>query len=245
MTPRNVLILGATSDMAAAIARKFADEKYALTLAARNRELLDRLASDIRIKYGVPVESVLFDAMNFESHPEFYERLSLRPDIVICVFGLLGDQREAQTDWKACTDILHSNYTGAVSILNIVANDFEQRKAGVIAGISSVAGDRGRMSNYLYGSAKAGFTAYLSGLRNRLFFSNVHVLTVKPGFVRTRMTEGMKTPGPITGSPEAVAANVYKAIVKKKNIIYTLPVWRWIMLIIKNIPEGMFKKLKL
>src|SRR5690606_28061232 len=106
--------------------------------------------------------------------------LSEKPDIVICVFGMLGDQAEAQTNSKHCRDIIHSNYTGAVSILNVVANDFERRKKGVIVGISSVAGERGRQSNYIYGSAKAGFTAYLSGLRNRLHHHGVHVVTVKP-----------------------------------------------------------------
>ncbi len=186
-----------------------------------------------------------FNAVDFASHAKFYEGLASKPDEVICVFGLLGEQYKAQEDWSQAEMILHSNYTGAVSILNIVANDFEKRKTGVIVGISSVAGERGRQSNYLYGSAKAGFTAYLSGLRNRLFKSNVHVLTVKPGFMKTRMIEGMKTPGPLTATPEAAARKIFKASQSRKDVAYVLPIWAIVMLVIRSIPEGIFKKLKL
>ena len=156
-----------------------------------------------------------------------------------------GNHIKAINDWKESERILATNYIGAVSILNIIANDFEKRKSGVIVGISSVAGDRGRMSNYLYGSAKAGLTAYLSGLRNRLFHSGVHVLTVKPGFVRTKMTEGLPLPVLVTADPEQVAKKIYAAIKRRKNTIYILPIWLLIMYIIRNIPEAIFKKMKL
>jgi decaprenylphospho-beta-D-erythro-pentofuranosid-2-ulose 2-reductase len=241
----NVLILGATSDIAVALAAKFASEEYMVTLAGRDEQRLVVIAADLEIRYSTTVSIVMFDALNFKSHEQFYKALPHRPDIVVCVFGMLGDQFKAQADWKECAMILDSNYTGAVSILNVVANDFEARKSGVIAGISSVAGDRGRQSNYFYGSAKAGFTAYLSGMRNRLCRSNVHVLTVKPGFMKTKMIEGMKTPGPLTASPEVVAKTIYKAIISRKNTIYVLSVWRLIMAIICMIPESIFKKLKL
>lgn len=241
----NVLILGAASDMAVAIAKKFASAGYSITLAARNMEKLKAIEADLKVRYNGTVHSVFFDALDFDGHASFYEKLPEKPDLVICVFGLLGDQVEAQTNWKACEQILFSNYVGAVSILNIVANDFEKRKSGVIVGISSVAGERGRQSNYFYGSAKAGFTAYLSGLRNRMFHHGVHVLTVKPGFVKTRMIENMKTPGPITAMPKKVADSIYNAVKRKANSIYVLPVWALIMLIIRSIPEGMFKKMKL
>jgi decaprenylphospho-beta-D-erythro-pentofuranosid-2-ulose 2-reductase len=241
----NVLILGAASDMAVAIARKFAAEGYTLMLAARNLERLQAIEADLKVRHQAPVSSIRFDALDFDSHAQFYENLPEKPDIVICVFGLLGDQAAAQQNWKACEEILFSNYVGAVSILNIVANDFEKRNKGTIVGISSVAGERGRQSNYFYGSAKAGFTAYLSGLRNRLFHHNVHVVTVKPGFVKTRMLDNMKTPGPITASPKQVAEKVFKAVKAKANNIYVLPVWSLIMLVIRTIPEGVFKKLKM
>jgi decaprenylphospho-beta-D-erythro-pentofuranosid-2-ulose 2-reductase len=241
----NVLILGATSDMALAIARQLAIEGYSITLAARNIERLSVIEGDIRVRHKAMVNSVFFDALDFEGHEQFYNSLLEKPDIVICVFGLLGDQKQAQDNWRHCHDVISSNYTGAVSILNVIANDFERRKKGVIVGISSVAGERGRQSNYLYGSAKAGFTAYLSGLRNRLYRHGVHVMTVKPGFVKTKMIENIQTPGPLTASPKQVAKKISSAIRKKTNTIYVLSIWSVIMLIIRMIPENIFKRLKL
>jgi decaprenylphospho-beta-D-erythro-pentofuranosid-2-ulose 2-reductase len=151
----------------------------------------------------------------------------------------------ARTDFEEVQKTIQVNFTGAVSILNIVANDFEQRGKGSIIGISSVAGDRGRQSNYIYGSAKAGFTAYLSGLRNRLAKSGVHVMTVKPGFCRTKMTENLQLPAALTAEPDQVAHSVFQGLDQKHNVVYTLWMWRWIMLIIRMIPEFIFKKLNM
>lgn len=240
-----VLILGATSDMAVAIAKKFASRQHAIQLAARNTEPLQRMQSDISIRYNVACSVYAFDALKFDSHQAFFEQLSPRPDITICVFGYLGENEKARTDWKEAAAIIQTNYTGAVSILNVVSNYYAAQKSGVIAGISSVAGERGRQSNYIYGSAKAGFTAYLSGLRNRLVPENVHVLTVLPGFVYTRMTESLKLPKPLTAQPAEVGEAVYKAVMNKTNVIYVRWMWRWIMLLIKLVPEFIFKKLKL
>lgn len=240
-----VLILGAGSDMAVAIAREFAGNKYDIQLAARNQASLSALEQDLRIRYGVLTSAYAFDATDFNSHPAFYNALPVKPDITIAVFGYLGSQEKGQSDWNEASRILHTNYTGAVSILNVVAEDYAARGTGTIVGISSVAGERGRQSNYLYGSAKAGFTAYLSGLRNRLFHNGVHVLSVQPGFVYTRMTENLKLPPLLTAQPQDVAKDIYKAVKAKKNEIYTKWFWRYIMLIIKSIPEFMFKKLKL
>lgn len=241
----NVLILGATSDMAVAIARQLAIEGYSITLAGRGLERLTAMEGDLRVRSKAMVSSASFDALDFDSHQAFYDGLPEKPDIVICVFGMLGDQAEAQKSWKHAQDIINTNYTGAVSILNVVANDFERRKKGVIVGISSVAGERGRQSNFIYGSAKAAFTAYLSGLRNRLYHHGVHVVTVKPGFVRTKMIENIATPGLLTASPKKVAQRISKAIRSKSNTIYVLSVWRLVMLIIKLIPETIFKRLKM
>lgn len=240
-----VLILGAGSDMAVAIARQFAGEKYDIQLAARNASSLYALQQDLQIRQQVKATSHVFDAENFGSHAAFYASLPEKPDITICVFGYLGQQEKAQSDWTEAARIINTNYTGAVSILNIVADDYASRGAGTIIGISSVAGERGRQSNYIYGSAKAGFTAYLSGLRNRLFHKGVHVLSVQPGFVYTRMTENLTLPPLLTAQPQQVAASVYKAAKAKKNTVYTKWFWRYIMLIIKNVPERIFKKLKL
>ncbi|HXB08825.1 MAG TPA: SDR family oxidoreductase [Puia sp.] len=241
----SVLLLGASSDIAAALARKFASAGHDIQLAARNVHRLEPLRADLSIRYGIRTTLLEFDARSFDRHTAFWAGLTDKPDITICVFGFLGDQTVAESDWAECRNILEVNYVGAVSILNIVANEYIALGKGAIVGISSVAGERGRKSNYLYGSAKAGFTAYLSGLRNRLFHHGRHVLTVNPGFVDTRMTEGLPLPPLLTATPEQVASAVFKAVEKKKNIIYVKWFWRWIMLIIKTIPESLFKKLDL
>ena len=241
----SVLLLGANSDMAVAMARRFAKNKFDVILAARNTEPLALLKSDLEIRYGVRTEAVVFDALSFADHQTFYKNLPFVPDVTICVFGYLGDQQKAMNEWTEAEKTLYTNYVGAVSILNVVAKDYERRKEGTIVGISSVAGERGRQSNFMYGSAKAGFTAYLSGLRNQLHKNNVNVITVLPGFVYTKMTENLTLPPALTAKPEQVAEAVYDAVIKKKNVVYVKWMWRWIMLIIKNIPEPVFKKMKL
>ncbi len=240
---KNVLILGATSDMAQAVAKKYAAEGWSLTLAARSPEQLEPIAADLKVRTDTPIDTVTFDAQDFASHTSFYESLATRPDAVICAFGYMGDQAIARTDLDEVRRTIDVNFTGAVSVLNLVAKEFEERGLGAIAGISSVAGDRGRQSNYIYGSAKAGFTTYLAGLRNRLAKSGVHVMTVKPGFCRTKMTENMDLPGVLTAEPEQVAEAVFKGIEKKRNVVYTLWMWRYIMLVIRHIPEFIFKKM--
>jgi len=241
----SVLLLGAASDMAVAIARKFATDKYDIILAGRDMEALTALKSDIEIRYDVKAVAVKFDALDYASHQSFYQNLSLKPDVTICVIGYLGEQEKAAKDWNEASKIIATNYTGAVSILNIVAQDYEAKKQGTIVGISSVAGLRGRQSNFIYGSAKAAFSAYLSGLRNHLYKNNVHVVTVLPGFVYTKMTADLKLPPMLTAKPEEVATVVKKAVTKKKNIVYVKWFWKWIMLIIRTIPEPVFKKMKL
>lgn len=240
-----VLILGAKSDIARALAHHYAQAGHPLVLAARRAERLEAEASDLQIRHGATVQAREFDAADYGSHAAFVEGLDSLPEIVIVVFGLLTDQEEADADWKKAQTMLEVNFLGAASILHPIANAMEARGSGTIVGISSVAGDRGRASNYHYGSAKAGFTALLSGLRNRLAKKGVHVLTVKPGFVDTAMTADLDTPAPLTAQPEQVAKDIAKAIQKSKNTLYTKWMWRYIMLIIKNIPEGIFKKLSL
>ena len=240
---KNVLILGATSDMAQAIAKKFAAEGWSLTLAALEPDLLEPIAGDLRVRSKMDIQALEFDALDFSSHRNFYESLETKPDAVICVFGYMGDPLLARTDIAEVRKTIDINFTGAVSILNVVADDFEKRGHGAIAGISSVAGDRGRQSNYIYGCAKAGLTAYLAGLRNRLAKTGVHVMTVKPGFVRTKMTESLELPAALTAEPEQVADAVFQGLEKKRNTVYTLWMWRWIMLVIRHIPEFIFKKM--
>ncbi len=241
----SVLILGATSDIGFAIAKKFASSGYNIQLAGRSTEQLSPLQSDIQIRYKVQCSSHQFDAVAFDTHQSFYDSLVQKPEIVICVVGYMNDNEKVISSPEETFKTLHTNYTGPVNILNIIAADFEKQKNGTIVGISSVAGLRGRQSNYIYGSAKAGFTAYLSGLRNRLYHYGVHVVTVLPGFVNTKMTADLNLPKILTAQPEDVANSVFTAVKKKKNIIYTKWFWRWIMCIITIVPEFIFKKKKL
>lgn len=231
--------------MSIAIAEKFASKGYHIQLAARNVNRLLPLQSDLAIKYGVRISVHDFDALAFDTHKTFFNSLEPKPDVTICVFGYLGENDKASTDWQQASQIINTNYTGAVSILNVAAEYYISKGQGAIAGISSVAGERGRQSNYLYGSAKAGFTTYLSGLRNNLYHKGVHVTTVQPGFVYTKMTEDLKLPPLLTAKPEDIGEAVYKAVIKKKNVVYVKWFWWPIMMVIKTIPEFIFKKLKL
>ncbi len=239
ITMKNVLILGANSDIAKACAKQFISNGFSATLASRNTESLAEFAESFDQK-NVTIKS--FDACDFDSHKDFYQNLETKPDVVICAFGYLPDNDQAKTEWSEALKSIQTNYTGAVSILNIIANDFKNRGEGSILGISSVAGDRGRGSNYLYGAPKAGFSAYLSGLRNDLIKTGVHVATIKPGFVRTKMIDGIETPGPLTAQAEEVAKTCYKAYRNKRSVVYVKSVWRPVMWIIKHLPEFMFKK---
>lgn len=240
-----VLIIGAKSDIAKELTREYAKAGYNLYLAARDSKSLKPLANDIAIRSSVKTELKEFDMTAFDTHQAFYESLDPKPSGVIVVAGYMNDQKVCETNWSETLNTISVNYTGAVSILNIVANDFEARKSGFIVGVSSVAGDRGRKTNYIYGSSKAGFTAYLSGLRNRLSASGVTVLTVKPGFVATKMTAGLDLPAKLTAQPSEVAKDIFVAQQKGKNIIYTKSIWRYIMLIIMHIPEFIFKKMSI
>jgi decaprenylphospho-beta-D-erythro-pentofuranosid-2-ulose 2-reductase len=240
-----VLILGAGSDMAMAIAKTFAKNNYAIQLGARNAERLAPFKTDIQLRHPVTCTLHDFDALQFNTHAAFFQQLHPKPDVTVCVFGVMDEEDLAFSNWDIAERMINSNYTGAVSILNTVAAYYQQQQQGCIAGISSVAGERGRQSKLIYGSSKAALTAYLDGLRNKLFKDNVHVVTVKPGFVYTRMTEKLTLPAMLTAQPEEVGNAVYKAVQKKKNVIYVRWMWRWIMLIIKCIPEFQFKKMKL
>jgi len=240
-----MLILGATSDIARAVARRFAGEGWSLILAARNTALLERLTKDIQVRTGRKVVSVFFDVLDMDSHKAFWENLPERPDAVFCAVGYLGDQKLAEKDFSQVQRIVLTNYVGILSILNLVAREFETNRKGLIIGVSSVAGERGRQSNYFYGSAKAGLTAYLSGLRNRLSPAHVQVLTVQPGFVMTAMTQNMKLPPLLIAQPDEVAEDILRAVKKGKDVIYTKWFWRYIMWLIRLLPEKLFKRLKL
>ena len=192
------------------------------------------------MRYQVEVQALTFDAEDFRTHENFYADLKIKPQGVLVAFGFMAEQNQAQSDFTLAKAMIDTNYTGAVSILEIIAADFEQRQYGFIIGISSVAGDRGRQSN-----SKAAFTTYLAGLRHRLIKANVSVLTVKPGFVATKMTANLNLPDKLTAHPQQVAQSIFSAVEKKKANIYVKPVWRWIMLLIIHTPNFVFHKTKL
>ncbi len=241
---KTVLILGATSDIAKAIGKSFFNGGFNLVLGARNPEDLKAYENSFSSE-SLSITSLGFDALDFASHQLFFENLDVKPDVVIMCFGYLGQQEKSELDFSEAKRIIDTNYTGAVSFLEIVAAHMQASGQGSIIAISSVAGDRGKSSNYMYGSAKAGLTAFLSGLRQRLHKHGVHVLTVKPGFVYTKMTENMSLPARLTAQPEKVAKDVYKAYHSKRSVIYTKPIWRVILLIFRSIPEFVYKKMSL
>jgi decaprenylphospho-beta-D-erythro-pentofuranosid-2-ulose 2-reductase len=240
-----LLILGATSDIAIAIAQVFAAKKYNLQLAARNIQPLKPLQSDIQIRHGVQCTLHSFDVLAYQTHASFFEQLNPKPHISICVVGCMEEETLAYSHFDVAKKMIDTNLTGPVSILNTIAQHYEADKKGIIVGISSIAGERGRQSKLIYGSSKAGFTAYLDGLRNKLFSVGVHVIAVKPGFVYTAMTQHLPLPPLLTAQPKQVANSIYSAVQAKKNIVYVKWMWRWVMLLIRNIPEFIFKKMKI
>lgn len=239
-----VLILGANSDIAKALMHQFAQKKFNLFLCGRDLIECQKTANDLQIRYGINTQSFFYHAGK-DDFLHLWNSLPYRPTGVVIAYGFLTDQILAQANISLATELLKTNFLLPALECEIIANEFEKRSQGFIIGISSVAGDRGRASNYLYGSAKAGFSAYLSGLRNRLNKHSVHVMTIKPGFVLTKMTQGMNLPKILSATPEQIAQDIIKGLESKKDIVYTPSFWRLIMLIIKHLPEKIFKKLSL
>lgn len=242
----SVLILGATSAIARGTAAAFAARGDNLYLASRDMEELKRIAADLHVRYGVKVSIGQFDAAATDTHSGFFENVIKEVHElsgVVLAFGLLGDQQAAR-EFSVAEKIITSNFTGAVSILSLCANHFEPLKRGFIIGITSVAGDRGRQSNYVYGSAKGALSLYLQGLRNRLYPSGVRVVTIKPGFVDTAMTFGL--PGLfLVASPKTIGQQIVRTLKKSSDVVYLPGFWRYIMMIIKHIPEFIFKRMKM
>ena len=245
MNDKFVVILGGSSDIGRATARRFATAGWRVALAGRDPDALQREADDVATRSGASVATHSFNILESGGFESFVSALGVLPDAVVCVVGLLGEQARAETDLTHASLIMRSNFEGPALLLGLFAERFAARGEGVLVGVSSVAGDRGRGSNYVYGASKAGFTAFLSGLRNRFGRSRVRVVTVKPGFVRTKMTAGMKLPGLLTAEPEEVAEAIYRATAERpRDVVYVRPVWRIVMTIIGSIPESTFKRLK-
>lgn len=242
-----VLVLGATSGIARETALALAEKGASLFLAGRDLDELERVACDIKIRTNVRVETGRFDADDCSTHLAFFQDSSSVMggfSGVVYAVGALGDQTRSETDWQEAHAVLHRNYVAAVSVLHVVAAAFEKAESGWIVAISSVAGDRGRMSNYVYGSAKGGLTVFLQGLRARLQKSGVHVLTVKPGPVDTAMTFGMDKL-PLLAQPKVIGRAIVRALETGKDVAYLPGPWRAIMFVLRSVPESVFKKTKL
>ena len=241
-----MIILGSNSEVAQSFVEKVleAGGKYStIFLFTSNKETTEKFAKHIDVKYFQQSEIIELDLMKEIDYTKFDDITS---DLLFCATGYLGEgTEEGLYDNKNTERIIDINYAKLVPVLNFFAEKMERQRSGNMIVLSSVAGDRGRQSNFIYGSAKAGLTAYLSGLRNYLYDKKVHVMTVKPGFMDTKMTEGLPLNPKLTATPKQAAESIFKAYKSQKNVAYVLPIWSIIMLIIKNIPEFIFKKLKL
>ncbi|RLL61950.1 SDR family oxidoreductase [Paenirhodobacter hankyongi] len=237
------ILLGATSAIARAFARRLATEGATLFLAGRDEAELEAIAADCRLRGAAGAEVLAFDARDPAGYPALIERLAAQEGVLNAAsfVGSMPEQAAIDAEPRLIAGVIADSFTGPATFLQMLAPLLEARGAGTIVGIGSVAGDRGRLGNYVYGAAKAGFATYLSGLRNRCARKGVHVLTVKPGPVDTSMTWGMKMP--FMTSPESVAADIARAVKRRRNVIYSAPIWRLVMTVIRLIPEPVFKKM--
>ena len=245
---KNILIVGATSAIAIACARQWAKEGARFFLVARNGERLEQVAGDLKARGAQLASCHQLDIDRLDLHAAMLEQCAAELgalDVVLVAPGTLPDQAACQSDPAVAVKEFTTNATSLIALLTPIANTLEAQKRGTLAVISSVAADRGRPSNYLYGSAKAALSAFCEGLNARLFKAGAHVLTIKPGFVATPMTAGLPLPAPLVATPEKVASDILRAIDKRKDVVYTPWFWSLIMLIIRSVPKPVFKRTSL
>ena len=246
---KTFLVVGATSAMATELIRRLAARRVGFVLAARDTDRLARIKADIETRYGVSCQTLTFDALDRATvggvFQQAVETVPSGIDGVIVCHGFTPNEAAPLSESQV-HDTFEINLISTVTILEQAARYLSEKGGGMIAAISSVAGDRGRQSNYIYGASKAGLTTFLEGLRNRLQRRDVHVLTIKPGFVDTPMTRGFKAPPSfLVATPARIAADIERAMLRRQNVVYTPWFWRWIMTIICLIPEPIFKRMKL
>lgn len=242
---QNIIIIGATSGIAEAVARRYAEQGAQFFLVARNSRKLQVLSADLAARGAKEVQIFVMDANDSALIPQMVGaawKAFSAIDVALVAHGTLPDQQRAETDIPYAIAEFRTNAESVIACLAGLAQRFEPQGKGVIAVIGSVAGDRGRAGNYLYGAAKAAIDIYASGLRARLFKRGVHVLTIKPGFVATPMTAQLELPERLMASPESIARDIQRAITKRINVLYTPWFWRWIMLVIRWTPEKVFKR---
>jgi decaprenylphospho-beta-D-erythro-pentofuranosid-2-ulose 2-reductase len=245
---KRILIIGATSGIASACAREWAARGASLFLVGRDAGRLEALASDLRVRGGGAVHSHPMDALDLPAHGAMLDACVAQLgglDVALIAHGTLPDQAACERDPALALREIMTNGSSVVALLTLLANRFEQQRAGMLAVITSVAGDRGRPSNYVYGSAKAQVSVFCEGLRARLFKAGVSLTDIRPGFVATAMTRGLPLPGPLVASPEAVARRIVAGVERRKDVLYTPAFWALIMLVIRCIPRFVFKRLKL
>jgi decaprenylphospho-beta-D-erythro-pentofuranosid-2-ulose 2-reductase len=243
----NVLIIGATSAIAQATARRFAAEGARFFLVGRTQSKLDAVRDDLRVVGAAEAETYVLDLTEIDKHAAMLEAATTALgslDAVLIAHGSLGDQTASETLVSEAMREWETNCTSVIALLTLLANELERQQHGTIAVISSVAGDRGRRSNYVYGAAKAALNVYLDGMRARLARAGVAVVTIKPGFVDTPMTADVPK-NLLFASPERVAQDIHRAMVRGTAIVYTPSFWRYIMLLIRAIPDPIFRKLPL
>jgi decaprenylphospho-beta-D-erythro-pentofuranosid-2-ulose 2-reductase len=241
-----ILIIGANSAIAEQLARRLESNGAACYLTGRDTDRLERIAADLRVRGAGQIEIESLDITDARALAGLVARAAEGLgglDAVIVAAGLLPDQAKVNADAKRLRETFEVNALGAMVILNEAAANFEQQGHGQIVAIGSVAGDRGRATNYAYGAAKGALEIFMSGLRQRLHPSGIQVLLVKPGFVDTPMTADFPK-GPLWASPERVAQDIIRAMAKGRSVIYTPWFWRWIMLIIRHLPERLFVRLR-
>ncbi|HEX8595674.1 MAG TPA: SDR family oxidoreductase [Pseudomonas sp.] len=245
---KRVLIIGATSAIATACARLWASEGSDFFLVARNADKLEQTAADLKARGAKAITVHEMDAIDYAAHPAMLERCLMamgQIDVALIAHGTLPDQKICEQDVGVALQEFANNGTSVIALLTLLAKQFETQRCGSLAVISSVAGDRGRPSNYLYGAAKAAVSTFSEGLQARLFKVGVHVLTIKPGFVDTPMTQGLSLPAALLAQPEQVARRIVTGIARKSPTLYTPGFWALIMLIIRSIPQPVFKRLNL
>ena len=240
-----VLIIGAKSELGIELARLYASNQYNLYLAGRSINDMQDEADYLERTFNIKVILSELDVTDFISHHKFYESMVIKPIGVIYAAGYYPDPFLVTSNWKESANAINVNYAGAVSLLNIMAEEFYQYKSGFIVGIASVSGVRGRSKNYIYGSSKAALITYLSGLRNKLDKSEVGVLTVISGYVQTKRSPKNGLSKSLVVHPKQLAKKIFIAQQEQKSIIYSSYVWRIIMFIIKILPESIFKKLNI
>jgi short-subunit dehydrogenase len=244
---RRILILGGTSAIAEATAREFAKRGDALFLVGRSAARLAAIADDLKVRGASNAQSASADLRDVDTHEGLIRQATESLgglDTVLIAYGTLSDQAACEQSVELMVQELQTNAISVMSLCTLLANQFEVQGRGVIGVISSVAGDRGRKSNYVYGSAKAAVSAFTSGLRQRLYRKGVAVVTIKPGFVDTPMTAAFKK-GALWASSDAVGRQIAKALIRGTPVLYTPGFWRLIMFIIRSIPEFVFRRLAL